>query len=179
MINQDTKMSRKLNSTEELEPYLEQIKALEKQIENIEAHRRIDLRGQNHHVDPPVPERHGMELRSKNKDNAASRQEPTRKTTVNENRIDNGNRVDEVDRPPRRSMEIFEHVDVEEIDGDSNIYEEGDVDMSHPYGDLLDEEYLENVHHQPDVVRTKEILRRKEEASGGQSSQLCTRKSII
>ena len=170
MINPDTKMSRKLSSKDELEHYLEQIKALEKQIENIEAHRRIDLRGQNLRVDPPVRERHGMEFRSKNKpeDNAAGRQETSRKTIANENRINNVSRVNEVDRPPRRSMKLFEDVDLEEIDEDSNIYEEGNVDMSHPYGDLFDEEYSENAPYQPKVVRTKEILRRKEEASGGQ-----------
>ena len=163
-------MSKRLNSTDKLEHYLEQIKALEKQIENIEAHRQIDLREQNHRVNSSVRERHGMELRSKNKPevSTADRHETTRKTILNENGINKRSRVDKVDRPPRRSMELFEDVDLEEIERNSNIYEEGSVDMSHPYGDLLDEEYLENVCYQPKVVRTKETLRRKEEANGGQ-----------
>ena len=45
--------------------------------------------------------------------------------------------------------------------------EERSVDMSHPYGDLLDEEHSKRVFYEPKIVRTKETLRKSEEAGGG------------
>ena len=164
-------MSKRLSSANELKENLEQIKALERQIENVEAHRQIDLREQNHRVESPIRERNRMELRSRNKSevNTTSRQATTKKTTLNENRIDGRGRLDEVGRRSRRSMELFEDIDVDlqQLDGASDLNRERSVNMSHPYGDLLDEEYSKRVFYEPKIVRTKETLRKGEEAGDG------------
>ena len=157
-------MSKRLNSTDDLEQYLEQIKALERQIENIEVHRQIDLREQNHRVEPPIRERHQIELRPRNRTevNTTSRQATIRKTTLDESRIDERGRVDETGRQSRRSMQLFEDVDLEELDGTSNLIDGRSVNMSHPYEDLPDEEYSKRVFGEPRIMRTKETLRRND-----------------
>ena len=158
-------MSKRLtNSTDDLEQYLEQIKTLKRQIENIEAHRRIDLREQNRRVEPPIREHHQMELRPRNKSevNTTSRQAMTRKTTLDESRSDERGRVKEVGRQSRRSMQLFEDVDLEELDGTSDLIDGRSVNMSHPYEDLPDGEYSKRVFGEPRIMRTKETLRRNE-----------------
>ena len=162
-------MSKRLSSANELKEYLEQIKTLERQVENIEARRQIDLREQNRRVESPIREHHRMERRPKNKSevNATDHQATTRKTTLSESRVNGGVRMNEEGRRPRRSMELFDDIDSQELDEASDLNEERSVNMSHPYGDLLDEEYSRRVFYEPRTVRTKETLRKSEEAGSG------------
>ena len=152
----------------ELEQYLEQIKALERQIEDIEIHRQVDFREQNRQVNPFTREGHRMKRRLRNdpEANITDCRETVSKKTRNGGGIDGRSLANGVESRYRKSMELFDDVDSAGLDGTSNLHEEGSVNMSHPYGDLLDEKYPKNDSYEPRIVRTKETLRRKEELSG-------------
>ena len=161
-------MNTRLNTTGELERYLDQIKILEKQIEDIESRKQIDLRGQSRRVNSPVKGRDKDELRSRNEMEASRRtlddtnyQETLRKTVLHKGNTVVRSRSDQDGRQTRRSMELFEDVELHDLDRESNACDDREVNMSQPYGDLVTEERSDSMSYEPRVIRTKEILRKK------------------